>query len=356
VRILIAVVLLITACAPVVQPAGSQASTPRQSAPSTPRDAPTETPSTVPTPVMPPAAQLDSPTVTLASTPFPVEATFPLTRAAVTPADEGAARLGIERYLEGLDRYRDFGDFLPVRGAFGEAVAAALVASRTPGVKRSFVLESMRIEALYKKPWGTQALADVRVTIVDRAVDRSAPDQWESGLLRLSGDRRYSVVDSWDDPRGRWFNGRATDNAAGLRDSVQQAVGMYLRTESWVVGLPAETYFDGIDATSFQKARRAYLATFDRAVTPSRTFVDVTGAVERYDTFADIPDGMATVRIVGSVVTSDAAGRTQRQPISRHVKVFFGNWMPEVVDHEVTPGVWLSGGDLALVEIDVNRA
>src|SRR6266508_4341144 len=184
----------------------------------------------------------------------------------------------------------------------------------------------MRIEPLYKKPWGTQALADVRVTIVDRAVDRSAPDQWESGLLRLSGDRRYSVVDSWDDPRGRWFNGRATDNAAGLRDSVQQAVGMYLRTESWVVGLPAETYFDGI------------------------------GAVERYDTLADIPDGMATVRIVGSVVTSDAAGRTQRQPISRHVKVFFGNWMPEVVDHEVTPGVWLAGCDLALVEIDVNRA
>jgi hypothetical protein len=27
-----------------------------------------------------------------------------------------------------------------------------------------------------------------------------------------------------------------------------------------------------------------------------------------------------------------------------------------VVDEEVTPGVWRSGGDLALIDIDVNRA
>ena len=52
----------------------------------------------------------------------------------------------------------------------------------------------------------------------------------------------------------------------------------------------------------------------------------------------------------------DAAGRMQRQPVAGRVKIFMGNWIPEVVDEEVTPGVWRSGGDLALAEIDVNRA
>jgi hypothetical protein len=356
-RVLIAAVLMFTACAPMARPAPSVESQIVSSAPSvTASIAPTATATPVPTPVSPATTQLD-PTVTIASTPFPIAPTFALTRAAVAPADEDTARLGITRYLEGLDRYRDFGDFLPARGVFGEAVAAALVASRTPGVKRTFVLESMRIEALYKKPWGTQALADVRVTIADRAVDRSAPDQRESGLLRMVGDdRRFSVADAWDDSNGQWFNGRASDNVEGMRFAVAQAVGTHLRTESWVVGLPAQTFYDDVGATPFQNARRAYVATFDRAMTPSRTFVDLTGAIERYDTFAEIPDGMATVRVIGTLVTIDAAGRTQHELISRNLKVFFGSWAPEVVDEEVASGVWRSGGDLALVAIDVNRA
>jgi hypothetical protein len=141
-----------------------------------------------------------------------------------------------------------------------------------------------------------------------------------------------------------------------MRFAVAQAVGTHLRTESWVVGLPAQTLYDDVGATPFQKARKAYVATFDRAMTPSRTFVDLTGAIERYDTFAEIPDGMATVRVIGTLITIDAAGRTQREPISRNLKVFFGSWAPEVVDEEVASGVWRSGGDLALVAIDVNRA
>lgn len=308
--------------------------------------------------VGPTGPQLDAPVVTMAVTAFPIASTFALMPADTASDSEFAARWGIERYLEGLDRYRDHGDFLPVSGAFGEAVAAALVASRTPGVRRTFVLESLRIERVYRKPWGTQALADVRVTIVDRAVDRSAPDQRESGLLRLSGDRRLQVIDAWNDSTGRWFNGRVPDDPAGLRESVAQAVGIYLRTESWLIGGPVETYFGGAGAgaTRFKAARAAYLATFDRTAIVSRTFDEVTGAIERHDTFAEMPGGIATVRVAAMVVTTDAAGRTQRQPIERRVKVFFGNWIPEVVDDEMTPGVWRSGGDLALAEIDVNWA
>jgi hypothetical protein len=356
-RILIVIVVTLTACAPVAEPAPLQSATSAPRSPAAPTEsALTATPGPTTTPVAPPAAQMDSPVV-LASMPFPIAATFTLARAPIAPGNEDAARLGVRRYLEGLDRYRDQGDFLPAHGEFGKAVAAALVESRTPGVKRTFILDSLKIEALYKKPWGTQALADVRVTILDRAVGGSVPDQRESGLLRMGGDdRRFSVIDAWDDAGGRWFNGRIADNAAGLRHSVEDAVGIYLRTESWLAGMPVETHFNGADATAFQKARGAYIATFDRATTLQRTFADVTGAIERYDTFAEIADGLATVRVVASVITSDAAGRTQRQAVTRRVKVFFGNWAPEVVDEEVTPGVWRSGGDLALLEIDVNRA
>ena len=292
----------------------------------------------------------------MTSDPFPVLATFALVKSAVSPGDTELASRGVQYYLDGLDRYRDNGDFLPVTGAFGTAVAKALVESRTPGVKRTFVLESLRIESLYRKPWGTLAMADVRVTIADHAVDGSAPDQREAGLLRLSGDRRLNVIDSWDASAGRWFNGHVPENPAGLREAVVQPIGWHLRTESWVAGLPPETYWDGAGATPFQKARAAYLATLDRAAIASRTFDTVTATIERFDTFAEMAGGMATVRVAATLVTTDASGRTQRQGIARRVKVFFGNWSPEVVDEEVTPGVWRSGGDLALVEIDVNRA
>jgi hypothetical protein len=351
VRVLIAAVLLLSACAPVAQPAATEAPA---SPVSEPTGSQTFAPTPSPTPVAQPGPALDNPVVTIASAPFPIAPTFTLTRSAV-PTDDVAARWGIERYLEGLDRYREHGDYLPARGAFGEAVAAALIESRTPGVKRTFVLESLRIDALYKKPWGTQALADVRVTNVDRAVDGSAPDQRETGLLRLAGDK-LQVVDGWDAVAGRWFNGRVPDDAAGLRESVAQAMGLYLRKESWTAGGPVETYADGFGMTPFKAARNAYVGAFDRARIASRTFEGVSGTIERHDTFAELPGGITTARLSATVVTTDAAGRTQRESVTRRVKVFFGNWMPEVVDEEVTPGVWRSGGDLALVEIDVNLA
>jgi hypothetical protein len=357
VRLVIVAILLLTACAPVARLEPSQLPTATATAVTPPPDVPAATPTTTPTPVAPPAARLEDPIVTMATDPFPVLTTLALVKAAVSPGDTEIATRGVQYYLEGLDRYRENGDFLPVSGAFGKAVAQALVESRTPGTKRTFVLESLRIESLYRKPWGTLALADVRVAIADRAVDGSAPDQREAGLLRLRGDdRRLSVIDSWNDETGRWFNGHIPDDPAGLRAAVMQPIGWHLRTESWVVGLPPETYFDGAGATPFNKARAAYRAAFDRAVVTSRTFESVTATIERFDTFAELVGGMATVRLAATIVTTDAAGRTQRQPFARRVKVFFGNWAPEVVDEEVTPGVWRSGGDLALIDIDVNRA
>src|SRR5437870_2659013 len=119
-RTLIALVLMLAACAPVARPLPS----PEPASPTpTPTAAATATPS--PTPATPPVARLDDPIVTVTAEPFPVVTTFALTRAAAAPSDTDLARRGVEYYLAGLDRYRDNGDFLPVGGAFGKAVAAA---------------------------------------------------------------------------------------------------------------------------------------------------------------------------------------------------------------------------------------
>ena len=78
--------------------------------------------------------------------------------------------------------------------------------------------------------------------------------------------------------------------------------------------------------------------------------------IERYETFSEIPDGLATARINGTIATKDPAGRVTRAPFARTVRVFFGNWIPQVVDEQATGGVWMSGGDLALAARDINAA
>jgi hypothetical protein len=112
----------------------------------------------------------------------------------------------------------------------------------------------------------------------------------------------------------------------------------------------------GDESTPFWRARHAYIATFDRVATPFRTFEDVKASIERYETFSEIPDGLATIRVNGTIVTKDGSGRTSRTPFERTLRILFGNWIPEVVDEQITPSVWLSGGDLALAARDVNTA
>src|SRR5437899_96320 len=79
-------------------------------------------------------------------------------------------------------------------------------ASASAGVKRQCELVSLKVDRHFVKPWGTHAYVDVTVTIADRAVGGTAPDQFETGKLRLSGDR-FRVTDGWDEAHDRWFNG-----------------------------------------------------------------------------------------------------------------------------------------------------
>jgi len=129
-----------------------------------------------------------------------------------------------------------------------------------------------------------------------------------------------------------------------------------LHSETWIPGSALETAFGAGGDTPYFRARHEYLNKLDRAATPTRTFADVIATIERYETFNEIRDGVATVRLNGTVVTTDSSGRTARAPFERRAVVLIGNWMPEVVDEQITGATWLSGGDLALGVRDHNFA
>jgi len=147
----------------------------------------------------------------------------------------------------------------------------------------------------------------------------------------------------------------------GVRRQTAEAIGLLLREESWVPGSAVESFGMHGD-TPYATGHKAYLASLDRANMPSRTFANVTATIERYDTFRDtngvspVPDGLATAQIRATLLTTNAGGATLREPFVRRVVVLFGNWMPMVVDEQITPGVWVSGGDLALTVEDRNFA
>jgi hypothetical protein len=142
--------------------------------------------------------------------------------------------------------------------------------------------------------------------------------------------------------------------APEVRDAVTATTANHLALESWVPGSAVVTFGD--ESTPYWRARHAYVASLDRTATPWRTFEDVKATIERYETFSDIRDGLATVRVSGTIVSKNAEGAARRTPLERTLRILFGNWIPEVVDEQVASGTWLSGGDLALAARDVNTA
>jgi hypothetical protein len=359
----VALALVMVACAaPPPEAANAPTAVPSVEVEATPTPAPAATPEPSPSPVaeLAPAldARLDSPSVAVAPDPFPIVASFALHAAPIDADAEGRVRLGLEWYLDSLDRFRESGatdrSQLSLGGKFGDAVFAGMKASGTPGVKRKFAIGSFTIDRLLVKPWGTRAVVEVTATILDKAVDGGAPDQSETGRLRMIGDKP-TVVDGWDGAKGRWFNGPQVRSQSDVRASVAFWLADLLRTESWIPGSPRETSFGPGGETPTARARFEYLSKLDRTLR-SRTFENVVATVERYDTFSEIHDGLATVRLAGTVVTVDAGGHEQRERFERRAVILFGQNHPEVVDEQITPGVWFSGGDLALSLRDHNFA
>ena len=326
------------------------------------RAAPSSVPTLDPTPA-PTAAptdppRVDAPSVTVAPGTFAILTTLRTRLAVVDDAVVSAARASVQGYLLSIDAYRNGNSpALPISGPFLAAVSTALKESAAPGVKRQFALESIVVDRHVQKPWGTHAYVDVTVTIADRAISGSAPDQRETGKLRLTGER-LRVTDGWDDANGRWFNGFGPLPLDQVRSQMVFPLVSYLGQESWVPGSATELWrAEGDEATPFSRARAQRLASIDRTRTVAQAFDAVTARIEQFETIEGIWSGVATVRLNGMRVTRDAIGNTQRAPFEKRVRVFlFGGWAPEVVDEEVSSGVWLSGGELALEKVDIDRA
>jgi hypothetical protein len=239
-------------------------------------------------------------------------------------------------------------------GRFRDAVVAGLKSSATPGVKRKLELETVTPLRRYVKPWGTQAFVDVRTTIVDRVVEGVAPLQRETGILRMAGDRRVWVQDAWDG--ARWFNGAQRPDAAVIRDQLTYPLSYYLTWETWIPGSElAQWRPSGDEATPFSLSRAARVASIDRSKVTARAFENVVARIELYETFPELATGLATVRLTGTIVTTDATGRVSGAPLERRVRAFVFGGMPEIVDEEIA-GAWVSGGQLALEKVDINRA
>jgi hypothetical protein len=361
-RLVLVGLALASACAPVTPSvasptagvSGNAAATATATATAT--DTPTAPPSARP-PASAPASDPLSFEVKVSQAPFGIVTSLMLKPAPIDAELARAASGAVTQYLHAIDMYRDGSSpALPISGPFLDAVSVALKESATPGVKRQFQLASLSVDRHLLKPWGTHAYIDVTVTIVDRAVDGSAPDQWETGKLRLMGDR-FRVTDGWDAEHDRWFNGFAPLQLAFVRDQIPPAVAMYVRMESWTPTSAPLDWRTGADALPFLRARAEKLNAIDRTVVASRFFEGTTATIERFDTIEGLWTGLATVRVNGTLVTVGADGQSRRVAFERRMKVFlFGSWMPEVVDEEISPGVWLSGGDLALAQVDVDRA
>ena len=353
----LAVVILAIACAPAV-PTQSTSAPATAAATSTPAPSPTVAPTAAPpaaTPAQP--AEVAAPDIVVRPGTFPILTSLRLKLAAIDDAVVQAARGGVELYLHQIDDFREHrSPALPITGPFKDAVSAALIESATPGVTRTFALESLRVDRHVQKPWGTHAYVDVTVTIADRAVSGGGSDQHETGMLRLTGDR-LRVSDGWDAENGRWFNGFGPLPLDEIRREIGPPLSDYLRAESWTPTTAPRVWISGGDVSAFARARAERVAAIDRAQTVSRVFEGTTATIERFDTIDGIWSGLATVRLGGTLVTTNAAGRTERVPFERHVRVFlFGGWVPEVVDEQAPSGAWVAGDALALDKIDVDRA
>lgn len=311
----------------------------------------------VPSP-SPRAPRLETPAVTVVRNEFPVTSpSGTLVPGRAGELTDANVRMGLTHYLAGLDNYRLTGNAVTVylTGAFRDAVISSLDATKRPDVGRKFELTSYRIERVWVKPWGTQALVDVMATITDTVVAGNASPEVETGLLRLAGDRHLQVIDGWTG--SGWFNGYPALSRSQLLTELDHTFGWYLGQETWLPGTPVQTFYGPGGETPYSRARNAMLQGLDRQAIAARTLEGVTATVERFETLTDIGDGIATVRLQGTVLTKDAAGIETRTPFTRVIRAFRKSFATgpgdfSVVDELGSDGRWLAGGDIALKTID----
>ena len=91
----------------------------------------------------------------------------------------------------------------------------------------------------------------------------------------------------------------------------------------------------------------------------TRRFDDVAVRISRFEPATFLGDGVVTVVVSGQLITA-ASGAERSTSMTRTLRFYRItrdglNAFWQVVDEQGPSGAWLSGGDLALAEIDQDR-
>jgi hypothetical protein len=297
---------------------------------------------------------------------------------------ETAVRSWMPFYLEILDKYRNDSNEINrsmfesthAPGPYTELIRRSLQPwfgpPGMPAPKRAFTLERFTIEHMYAKPWGRVAYIDATLSYVDvvTAADGTMSSTRHSiqGRWAHQGQGQYKLLDGYDPILGRWVGGELPRwSALGLQAEAPIGVGWVLERESYV---PGDPYPHGTPATGrflntpFDNAWNDTVlkldASFSSGEFKTRRFDDVEVRVTHFAPATYLGDGVVTAVVSGRLVTAAAGAAERSSPITRTLKFYritrdglMASWMP--VDEQGPSGTWLSGGDLALSEIDQDR-
>ena len=386
-RSAVLLLLLVTGCAPEAalpappaeQPAASTdapAATPRATEPST---APAAAPSALPTAPPPQTAPLWAafPTVRLVPGAFPISAPQPLVEVplgtltgAIGTRTEQTAQLKQlgewwwSGYVTVLNRVAA-ADTPETRSQLAQWHPGKAYADYLrrwlygPEGTRTFEAGSLEIERILAKPWGRLAMVEARMTLVAHS---SAKDETRTQRVRIvpHAQGMWYVLDGYDERAGRWLAGDAPFYTARTFEAELPAhVASYLQNESYVPGGQKAYAWNGSD-TRFWTLRRAAIdelnARFEVGTLVDRHFEGLTLAVVRVDNTTFVGDGVATVRLAGTLVEIDGKGTRTAERFTQLLKFYrqpsaFGAAY-YAVDAQEDDGSWDSGGDLAIGLVD----
>jgi hypothetical protein len=230
------------------------------------------------------------------------------------------------------------------------------------GVDEEIAVEirEIALERAYAKPWGPPALIELHFVLVDRHTSQivATTERERNVRLRMSVAGDWQVVDVFDATAGRWLEGDAPRySALSLENEISDVIGDYLLAETYTADLAGFT--TGRPATTFWSVRNQAIGELGARVASGelrdRHFEDVGARIVRFDPATFLGDGVLTVMLQGKLVETRGDGVKRTIPFTQALKflrTYSGRAGWTAVDAQEPDGTWVSGGELALSEVD----
>jgi hypothetical protein len=298
-------------------------------------------------------------------------------------AAETDLRAWVPSYLGALDMFRKDPsaqnrgtfDLMYAPGPYAELIRQSLQArgaQPSPGLQRKFELGQLTIQHMYAKPWGRVAYIDAVLTFLDRVTEAggqtSTVQHVQQARFVNQGHGMYKVIDGYDPMVARWVDGEQPRwSSLALEAEAPFPIGWYLQRESYVpdeqyphAGAPGSYWL----ITAYDKSRNDFLnqldASYAKKEFTTRRFDDVSVRISRFEPATFLGDGVVTVVLNARLVSAAPSGPERSSPVARTLRFYRitrdglnTNW--QAVDEQGANGVWLSGGNLELAEIDQDR-